>query len=677
MASELTEFLRELQSIVRLEASEEGSETGSSEAFTRYMVDVLTEAGEIDDAELASYSGSGARASGFSVSEDESTLWLLLSDYRGALDIQTLGKTDLTAHVRRMLKFLERSRDGLWRKLEESSAAWDMAQRIDLVWDHVSEIRLVILTNAELRSSLPKPSKLDGRALICSVWDLDRLHKLSISGRAQEPIDIDIIESWGDTLPCLGPRGEPGAYDSYLLMLPGEFIASIYEQHGPRLLELNVRSFLQSRGKVNRGIQETIKTEPGRFLAYNNGISMTASAVEVSSGQISRIHDLQIVNGGQTTASLHYAKSKGKVDLSDVFVQAKLSVVDADHLMSLVPKISEFANSQNKVNMADFSANDPFHVEIERLSRSVWSPGQLGTTAMTHWFYERARGQYADAHVRARTPAKQREFKAINPPSQKFTKTDLAKFENTWDQLPWVVSLGAEKNFREFMLRLSARGAKFTPDVAYFEQLVAKAILFKRTEKIVGSLQLGGYRSQTVTYTIAKLLYTTQQRIDLHALWRLQGLPLELAGEIERLAPTIHSELVRTAGTKNVGEWCKKEDCWKAIRALDWDVPRGVDGVQTDHSESAMPGARYITSIEHRLTPSESADAATVAGVGPETWFRLSKWAKETGTLQGWQRGLAYSLGQTLGRGGAPTPKQVTQGALILSEATRLGFRAE
>ena len=313
-------------------------------------------------------------------------------------------------------------------------------------------------------------------------------------------------------------------------MLPGEFISRIYERFGPRLLELNVRSFLQARGKINRGIQETIQTEPRRFLAYNNGLSMTAADVHVvdlrGGGRgIDAISDLQIVNGGQTSASLHFAKVKHKADLSGIYVQAKLSVVDPTLLIDLVPRISQFANSQNKVNMADFSANDPFHVEVEKLSRTVWAPGRAGTADLTRWFYERARGQYADALGRERTPAKQRNFRLASPPSQKFTKTDLAKYENLWDQLPWIVSMGAEKNFREFMLRLEKRGSLFVPDQAYFEHLIAKAILFKEADKLVYRMKLGGYKSQTVYYTIAKISNVSGQRIDLRNIWRSQTLP--------------------------------------------------------------------------------------------------------------------------------------------------------
>src|SRR5690606_7208558 len=141
-----------------------------------------------------------------------------------------------------------------------------------------------------------------------------------------------------------------------------------------------------------------------RFFAYNNGITATADYIDFEEApdglKIRKVRNLQIVNGGQTTASLFHTAKKDKADLSGIFVQAKLSVIPEEHVDEIVPLISRFANSQNKVSDADFFANDPFHIEIEELSRSVWTPAIGGTSHATHWFYERARGQYMDAKAR-------------------------------------------------------------------------------------------------------------------------------------------------------------------------------------------------------------------------------------------------------------------------------------
>ena len=677
MANELSAYNEDLRRSVGLFAEEEGNETTLNEAFAHVVFDVLIDAGELDTPQYANYQARGMRASGFEVSDDESRLTLIYVHYDPADEIGRFGKTDLQNAIKRLRGFVDASINGLHEYLEESSDSWDMAQRIYESWKNVSTVSLVVITNSELRTDALSVDSIQDRGVRLSVWDLTRLHRLASSGQPQEPVIVDVDSFAAAPLPCLGPHGDKKSYDSYLLAIPGDFLARVYEEFGPRLLELNVRSFLQARGKVNRGIQNTLRDEPGRFFAYNNGISMTASSVDVcelpggAGIGIRRISGLQIVNGGQTTASLHYAMTKHKLDLSNVMIQAKLSVVDPSLIDELVPRISEFANSQNRVNSADFTSNDPFHVQVEALSRTIWAPNPDGTHQLTRWFYERARGQYADAYGRERTPAKQREFKKVHPSNQKFTKTDLAKYENTWDQRPWIVSFGAEKNFRDFMIRLEARG-KFEPDQAYFESLISKAIIFKRAEKLVTSLNLGGYRSQTVTYTLSRIFKGTAQMIDLDSIWRNQQLPAPLEEAISDLAPHIHSNLISSAGSRNVGEWAKKEACWKQLQTIEWEPSESLNSLL-----KKTGGSRFKAetgSVESVLSDSDMAAIEFISPLTENDWFELSAWAKQTGNLQSWQRSLSFSLGRNVANERAHSRKQAIHGEKILREAIRLGF---
>ena len=264
-------------------------------------------------------------------------------------------------------------------------------------------------------------------------------------------------------------------------------LAAIYDRWGTRLLEQNVRVFLQHRGKVNKGIRATIENEPNMFFAYNNGITATAEevAIDDDGGRLllRRLKNFQIVNGGQTTASIHSAQ-RGKVDVSQTFVQMKLSVVDPERANRLVPKISEFANSQNRVSAADFFANHPFHVRMEGFSRRIHAPSPDGTFRQSKWFYERARGQYADARG-GLTSAQRKKFDLENPRRQLFTKTDLAKFVNVWKERPHEVSLGAQKNFAAFAQRIGQQWETAPDDFneAWYREAVAKAIVFKATER--------------------------------------------------------------------------------------------------------------------------------------------------------------------------------------------------
>jgi hypothetical protein len=673
---ELDVFADNLRQEALLEADLEGEEALVPEAFTRLMLEQLEEAGEIEEGRPCYHRDRGIEVSGYGVDEDGEILDLFTTIYRGETPPAVIGKQDIESAFRRLQTFWIKASDSYHHVLEDSSEVFDMALRIHDVRPNIGKVRFFLLTDGISRSEFRMGEDVDDVEVSYHIWDIRRLHRLVTSGQQREPIAIDFVSRYGKPIPCLHAPGNGADYAAYLAIFPGDVLNEIYAQYGPRLLELNVRSFLQARGKVNQGIRKTILEEPERFLAYNNGISCTVSAIEVidlpGGGRgIRSVKDLQIVNGGQTTASLHHAVRRDKVDVSSIHVQAKVTVLAEDHLNEMVPLISRYANSQNKINEADFSANDPFHVRVEELSRTVWAPATGGTQRQTKWFYERARGQYADALGRESTPARQRRFKQEHPPNQKFTKTDLAKFENTWDELPHSVSRGAQKNFAEFVLRLSARG-RVSPDTGFFQQLVAKAILFRRAERLVSARNFGGYRANIVTFTLAYLAHQTAHRIDLERIWREQDITEALADAIAEVSYEVHKVLTNPPGGANVTEWAKKEACWDRVQKLDIGISAALERelISLQKSRKAKP----VTGIE---APDEEERKLIekVAAVPAEMWFELSHWAKETDNLQGWQRGIAFGLGRLASQGRNPTRKQAVQGTKILEEATRLGFR--
>lgn len=370
-------------------------------------------------------------------------------------------------------------------------------------------MRICALTNGLVKPIPFKSISIGDAEISFTIWDIDRLYRCVTSGKMRETIEIDFQDKYGITIPCI-ENNSSSKYSVYLAIISGKLLALLYDEFRDRLLEKNVRSFLQVKGAVNKGIRDTLRNEPEMFLAYNNGISVTAESVEIvrdgnGKPSIRSIRDMQIVNGGQTTASIYNAlrDKKVSVDLSKVFVQTKISVITSpENMNEIVPRISSYANTQNKVQIADFSANDPFHRRIEELSRTIWSPAINGMKPV-NWFYERARGQYADMLSRESTTLRRKQFKETHPV---FTKTDLAKYENTWDQLPYFVSEGAQKNFRRFTLRVNEHKS-ILPDEKYYQHLIAKAILFRRTEKLVQLQQYGGYRANIVTYTISFFVF--------------------------------------------------------------------------------------------------------------------------------------------------------------------------
>ena len=347
----------------------------------------------------------------------------------------------------------------------------------------------------------------------------------------------------------------------------------------------------------------------------------------------------------------------------------KISVIhSAEDMDEIVPRISTFANTQNKIQIADFSANDPFHRRIEELSRTIWAPAQGGLKPR-NWFYERARGQYADMLTRESTTKRKKEYKETHP---LFTKTDLAKYENTWDQLPWQVSEGAQKNFHKFMLRLKERKG-FVPDEVYYQNLIAKAILFRQTEKLVQRQQYGGYRANIVTYTLAFLSFKTAQCIDLERIWKEQALTPSLEYEIVEISKFVQAIIVNPPGGANVGEWCKKEKCWQAIREHEYTIS---DKLQSELLSVARPEAisQPATGSIDSLTEEELALIDEASAIPAETWFALSRWAKETKNFQPWQRSLLFSVGTLAARGQKPSIKQATHAVKAYQAALQKGF---
>ena len=576
------EFAESFHQDVIAQSQDVDTEYFKEEQFTELMLLFLADISEVDDFEICSHQGRGIKVNAYNFSNETDSkegifLDLFVSSYSGDFPPITISKTDIQIQFKRLQTFFNNAISHNYTNLEESSPAFDLSDKIHKLRENILRVRLFVLTDGIANIGAMENETLGSAIISYHVWDMPRLHRLVISGNRPEPIEIDFKNKFGQSIPCLPMPADNPQYTTYLAILPGKMLSDMYSEYGPKLLERNVRAFLQMKGKVNKGIRDTIKTEPHMFLAYNNGISATAERIKFETLEngvpgIISIYDFQIVNGGQTTAGIHYTCVKEKCDISAVFVQVKLTVLkNQTDIEKIVPKISEYANSQNKINAADFTSNDPFHIELEKLSRRIWAPTRGGSQQETHWYYERARGQYQEDKIREKTPKQKRIFSDRNPTSQRFAKTDLAKYENSWDQLPHIVSLGAEKNFHEYVQRHDDQISK--PDESYFTLLIAKAILFKKTDKIVQSQKFGGYKANIVTYTIALLSKLTDKKINLQRIWKDQNLSPALEDYITTLTKEVQKIIINPPGGKNVTEWCKKKECWDQIQKLKIDIP--------------------------------------------------------------------------------------------------------
>jgi hypothetical protein len=684
--SDLASFHQTQLADARIEADSRGLLT--IEAWFDRVKERLAESGEVETADIAHYDqGTGAqrlRIDGYGGDprDCDGVLSLIICDFHDDDTLKTFGKADLPSLFNPLIRFIKRARTEDFRDvLNEVSPGFQVSDLVITTWKHVHKIKLILISNRHYTGrvdGLPAGS-LDGVPITYNVWDLARIERHERASGGREEIEIDFEGDFGGGVPALRASRTGGNLESYLMIIPGSQLAAIYDRWGARLLEANVRSFLQARAATNKGIARTIRDTPEFFFPYNNGLSATASEVEcrmsVDGLEVVRLRDLQIVNGGQTTGSIHAALRSAKEQLQSTFVQMKLTIVPVDVSEEIVPNISQFANTQNKVNAADFFSNHPFHIRMEQFSRQLLAPKGDGRLE-TRWFYERTRGQYLDEKAR-RTPAQQKKFELEFPKPQLFTKTDLAKYELSAQELPHIVSMGAQKNFAAFAKSIGEAwekgDAKF--DETWFRRLIAKAMIFRELEREVPKQKEwypGAYRANIVTYAIAKVFHDMRlsgKAIDLDAVWRRQSIAEEV--KVAFMTAAAEASLVITSppdGVRNVTEWAKKQACWAKLQSVEIVYADLDEVLQT--KEQARETVRVARN--ERAEVDDASAIIKVTNLGAAHWSDLLEWAsakrrltpKETQTL-----GVCASIPRQI-----PRDYQAKQAIEVMERLTREGY---
>lgn len=623
-------------------ATGEGSCASFVNSFARYLQD----AEYLLDFTSSYFEGTGKqnrklRVDGYAYDEFDKTMSLIIADYDISDDNRILAKTQAGQLQNRLIYFIDDALNTqLHRNVEMSRPCSDL---VDLLREKRREIRkyqLLIFTTASTSTTIKilDSNNIDGVPSECQIWDIERLFQLCGSDTGRHIIEIDFKEYTGNGILCLEASNVAvDAFRSYLCIIPGTALADLYDKYGSLLLEGNVRSFLSTKVAVNKKIRTTILQQPERFFAYNNGISATAMDVQFECTEQGLVlvsaRDFQIINGGQTTASLSSARYnyKNKANLAAVFVQMKLTVINQtledDAAAELVQNISRSSNSQNKVSDADFFSTHPFHVQMERCSLRLGARGTGGLQFETKWFYERARGQYLQKQMRM-TASEKKKFLLKNPKSQLITKTDLAKVRNTWDGFPHVVSRGAQTNFTEFAQKISDawdkdEGLLFGDK--YFQESVALCLLFRYTEKIIPQQPWyqQGYRANIVTYTLALLHELIQAQfpkrdLDLMGIWTRQAVPAAVQSVLAELSGYVYEKLTDPKrGIENVTQWCKREGCWNSVQCIEYKLPSEIEDCLAgqDTMRTIVKEARADRRIEM------DTDVMTkVVEISPDQW---------------------------------------------------------
>jgi len=581
---ELKEFLDELRSDIYLEVNErlaagDTSYPYAEMVFTEHVMQHMFDVGMTFEPHVLHHSSrlgnANLRLSGFAVSDDEDQLDLFVTLFFDDEDISPIAESDTKNAAGQCIRFFERSIDGkLADQLDPSGEAFELVARISKIYPQLESLRIYVLTDRKARVKQFASRSVGSLLVRLEVMDIERLFNHCAAGRPRDELIVNFQELSGASLPCIYVPNTDGAdYDYALTVIPGETLRAVYERYGARLLEANVRSFLSYAGKVNKGIRETLRNAPSRFMAYNNGIVIVADQVGLedlkeSGAALSWLKGMQIVNGGQTTATIYFTKRRDpETDLSKVRIPAKIIVLNRgtdEESEELIASISRFANTQNAVRTSDLSANKPLHVELERLANSIFCPDGIG-----RWFYERAAGSYNTYLQREVSTSKQKRLREIViPPKRKITKTDVAKYVNAWGQKPYFVSLGAQKNFEKYMDEVSNVDIK-TIDATFYKHLIAKAIIFKKCNEIVRPL-VKAFQANVCAYLVSLMSLKMGQLVNLDRIWLAQDLSDELKSHIRVWAVEVNAALEATANGRMISEWAKKLECWEAISAYSY-----------------------------------------------------------------------------------------------------------
>ncbi|MBG0794462.1 AIPR family protein [Methylocystis sp. H62] len=674
------EYLQEL--VAEVEESLSSEAPFSQEVFTRLILERLEEAGHLD-ATFPLYQEGRVRSAayridGYAYDEERARLDLFTTIYSGDLPASKLPAADVTKALERALRFASACVDGLASQLEPANTdASDLARLIENEAASLSAIRIILLTDGVVGKITP-PTEWRGKPLEFEAYDIVRLFRVLGQGETRADIALDLVSLSGRALSCLHVPAQNGEYDAYLAVLPGDVLSQVYERYGVRLLELNVRAFLglQGRKSVNAELRRTIADQPAMFLAFNNGIVATVDDLDVVANdtgglEIRSLKGLQIVNGGQTTASLHRARRKDNLKLDQVLVPVKIIKVGGADLSEMVSSISRAANRQNTVQLADFSANDPFHQQIETLANTMWLDDGKG-----RWFYERARGSYLAAEQKAAfRKTDQKSFRQQTPKQRRLSKLDVARYLGAWSGLPDKVCLGGQKNFQGFMQRLKDEPPP-PPDQAWYKRLIAIAVLYRAAEKKISSMKFPAYGAQITAYVVAGLSHRSGGRVDFERLWSKQTVSPELEQMIADWAPKLDAVMRSSAGQKNPSEWFKKADCWKEIQtqlpAFTDPLPPELSFEKTDAGGGR--GTMLPSAGEHSVADYERIAHCML--IPSSVWMEVAERGQKTGTVHWKVAGICRTLAGYAAGGWErkPSPKQAKPALEAVLAAKRAGL---
>lgn len=649
---DIEEYRKQFIDELRFNAEHEGTEP-ETQFIEKYLSD-LEEIGELNDPIPMSVEMRGSRNrllafDAYAYDEADGALILIASDFTNERDsTPTLTNSRIEDIYTHMLNFLDECVQGnISKYCDDSDPALIIANEFrkkigkGLLSTEILRFKFFILSNATLSKQVKNLSKPEflGRPVELNVWTLERFYQ-TFASNSSEIIEIDTTDFGCDGIQCLkADIGVDSEYDAYLGIVPGKFLADIYLKYGSKLLQGNVRAFLSVRGKVNKGIRNTIINHPENFFTFNNGIAVVARSVSFSADKTQIVHfkDLQIINGGQTTASLANAiiKKEARYGMDNLYVPMKLTVLNVENDLSeeqveqynsITKTISQCANSQNAVSEADFFSNHPFHVLMEKLSKKVMAPPVNGNPYQTIWFYERSRGKWEQEQMKL-TPAQKKKFCEMHPKNQVIKKEKLAKCYNTILMNPHQVCQSSAINFNRFagVIEKIYDENRDSINEDFFRKCVSSVILSDTLDGLISKASWypkGGNKAQIVPYTTAKLmtLIPKGKDIDWRYIWQKQTLYPELAEELLRLAYCTHNFLMDQANGGIVRTISRTQAVWMNFQ--DYKYTLGETFLSTLVSIEETKNAERAAKRAHKFDAAIDA-SVEIFNLGANYWMKV------------------------------------------------------
>lgn len=662
----LKNYIEAIQSDVAALVYSDGEGASFEDKFTEHCIEILDTIGKSEGARVLSYINPDSQGridwkiNGYCLKDEFKddankvyfeTLDLFITFFNKSSYDYNITKDDFNKSINQIKKFLNAALKGHIDYIDPAQTELNQLLKIIIKQKaNFDRMNIFFLVNGNSNHDLEKVviKGFENLDVFVHVWDIPRFYKLSESSSNREPIEIDfkdLISNNQHGIQCLKMPNINELYECYLAILPGEVLSKLYKEYSNELLESNVRAFLGQTGKFNKGIRDTIREKPQMFLPYNNGITATAENVETmiidNQLYLTKLLDFQIANGGQTTASLFHTQKKFKdADLSNVFVQMKLTVIkDVEQKNIEVPNIARYANSQNKVSELDLSSNNPYFVQIESLSRKKYVIDPANRNMSTLWYFERVNGQYRESLNKLTTPVQQRKFKEQNPTNQKFVKSDVAKYINIWEQEPHFVSQGAQKNFIHYTKKINelVKKNKF-PGENFYKKLIANAILFKAVDKLFGRKNIDAIgdtnlKSFTVAYTLSYFYYLTNNRVDLWKIYEEQRVDTRLMNELQKLIVFVYNQLIKSSNNSLISEYAKRESSWKLLKDESYKIQMDENPDCFITSEQVL--ARDIETVEiDNKSETNLMSINKILGFGNKFWDGVSKWSMNNDELK-------------------------------------------